>query len=185
MTSDTHNQELEKTAVLSGYAEQQYDYHVWANEKVFAGLKALPEELSFEQIQSIFPSVADALNHIYMMDEMWLVIMKGGGFEEARKVVTDLYAQGRGDSLDELQKKFALAMEKYRAFFAEGEGAAAETAPSHPQFGSLETHVYALVQHVVNHGTYHRGNISAMLRQFGHKGTPTDYIAFLFERGLR
>ncbi|MEY9095932.1 DinB family protein [Paenibacillus sp. RC84] len=185
MSSDTQHQEQEKAALLSGYAEQQYDYHVWANGKVFAGLRALPKELSFEQIQSIFPSVADALNHIYMMDEMWLVIMKGGGYEEARKVVTDLYAQGRGDSLDELQKRFALAEEKYRAFFAEGEGAAAETAPSHPQFGSLETRVYALVQHVVNHGTYHRGNISAMLRQLGHRGTPTDYIAFLFERGIR
>lgn len=85
MSSDTQHQEQEKAALLSGYAEQQYDYHVWANGKVFAGLKALPEELSFEQIQSIFPSVADALNHIYMMDEMWLVIMKGAAMKKPGK----------------------------------------------------------------------------------------------------
>ncbi|MEC5258611.1 DinB family protein [Bacillus amyloliquefaciens] len=30
----------------------------------------------------------------------------------------------------------------------------------------------------MNHGTYHRGNISAMLHQMGYKGVPTDYIFF-------
>ncbi|MFC0332820.1 DinB family protein [Paenibacillus sepulcri] len=29
---------------------------------------------------------------------------------------------------------------------------------------------------LVNHGTYHRGNITAILRQLGHPGTPTDYV---------
>ncbi|WP_425464427.1 DinB family protein [Paenibacillus oralis] len=36
------------------------------------------------------------------------------------------------------------------------------------------------IQHLVNHGTYHRGNVTAMLRQLGHPGTPTDFGFYLY-----
>jgi uncharacterized damage-inducible protein DinB len=35
-----------------------------------------------------------------------------------------------------------------------------------------------MVRHVVNHSTYHRGQIAAFIRQFGIKPPQTDYIAF-------
>jgi uncharacterized damage-inducible protein DinB len=36
-----------------------------------------------------------------------------------------------------------------------------------------------IVYHIVNHGTYHRGNIAAMIRQLGYQGVSTDYIYYL------
>ncbi|GIN72891.1 hypothetical protein J14TS2_33660 [Bacillus sp. J14TS2] len=35
-----------------------------------------------------------------------------------------------------------------------------EICLEHPQFGRLETYLVELVQHVVNQGTYHRGNLT-------------------------
>jgi uncharacterized damage-inducible protein DinB len=35
-----------------------------------------------------------------------------------------------------------------------------------------------ILQHVVNHSTYHRGQIATMLRQLGTKAIPTDLIAY-------
>ena len=35
------------------------------------------------------------------------------------------------------------------------------------------------MQHVVNHGTYHRGNITAMIRQLGHSSTMMDFVLYL------
>jgi uncharacterized damage-inducible protein DinB len=52
----------------------------------------------------------------------------------------------------------------------------------HPQYGRLDTSISEIVQHVVNHGTYHRGNLTAMLRQQGHPGIATDYLFYLLER---
>ncbi|MEC2456617.1 DinB family protein, partial [Bacillus cereus] len=43
----------------------------------------------------------------------------------------------------------------------------------------LETSILELVQHVVNHGTYHRGNITAMIRQLGHSSTMMDFVLYL------
>jgi uncharacterized damage-inducible protein DinB len=43
--------------------------------------------------------------------------------------------------------------------------------------------VWEILLHVVNHGTYHRGQIAAMLRQLGHVPPSTDFIYFV--DGLR
>jgi uncharacterized damage-inducible protein DinB len=41
-----------------------------------------------------------------------------------------------------------------------------------------------MLQHVVNHGTYHRGQVTTMLRQLGAAPPKsTDLIAFYRERG--
>jgi uncharacterized damage-inducible protein DinB len=44
----------------------------------------------------------------------------------------------------------------------------------------MKTSVSELVPHVVNHGTYHRGNITAMLRQMGYASVSTDYGIYLY-----
>nr|WP_255679561.1 DinB family protein [Brevibacillus humidisoli] len=58
----------------------------------------------------------------------------------------------------------------------------AVTSYRHPRFGELMTSYSEVVQHVVNHGTYHCGNLTAMLRQMGYAGVPTDCEFFLFDQ---
>ena len=38
-----------------------------------------------------------------------------------------------------------------------------------------------LMQHLANHSTYHRGQITLMLRQLGAEPLPTDFRLFLVE----
>jgi uncharacterized damage-inducible protein DinB len=38
------------------------------------------------------------------------------------------------------------------------------------------------VVHVVNHSTYHRGQVATMLRQLGKTPQSTDYLLFLDEQ---
>jgi uncharacterized damage-inducible protein DinB len=42
-----------------------------------------------------------------------------------------------------------------------------------------------MFQHLVNHGTYHRGQIATMLRQLGNKAQSTDLILFYRERAAK
>jgi len=42
--------------------------------------------------------------------------------------------------------------------------------------------VWHVLSHVVNHGTAHRAQIGAMLRNLGHKPPPQDYIFFVMGR---
>ncbi|MDF2647517.1 MAG: dinB [Paenibacillus sp.] len=43
-----------------------------------------------------------------------------------------------------------------------------------------DTSLSEMVLQVVNHGTYHRGNITAMLRQMGHASVMTEYALFWY-----
>ncbi|PYQ50925.1 MAG: damage-inducible protein DinB, partial [Acidobacteria bacterium] len=39
-----------------------------------------------------------------------------------------------------------------------------------------------MMQHLMNHSTYHRGQIVTMLRQLGAKGVSTDYLLYFDEQ---
>jgi uncharacterized damage-inducible protein DinB len=40
-----------------------------------------------------------------------------------------------------------------------------------------------MMQHVVNHSSYHRGQVVTLLRQLGQAPPPTDFLVFLDEGG--
>jgi uncharacterized damage-inducible protein DinB len=52
--------------------------------------------------------------------------------------------------------------------------------------GDTFTHVFwHAFQHMVNHSSYHRGQIITMLRQLGEKPVTTDLIRFYRETGKK
>lgn len=163
------------------YSLRHYDYHVWANRKVFTHLKELPREIYTQEIQSVFPSISDALAHIYIVDNVWLYTMSGHSYEETAQMRDRWKEETEGASLKEMEKLCDKLTDRYRDFFRQVEDMEAITSYSHPRFGTLKTSYAELIQHVVNHGTYHRGNITAMLRQLGHPGVMTDFAFHLFE----
>ena len=46
----------------------------------------------------------------------------------------------------------------------------------------FSSRLWPLVQHVTNHGSYHRGQVAVFLRQLGLKPPTTDLVAFDRER---
>jgi uncharacterized damage-inducible protein DinB len=50
-----------------------------------------------------------------------------------------------------------------------------------PFAGIRQTRLSEIVLQVTNHGTYHRGNISTMLRQLGHASAMNDYALFWYQ----
>jgi uncharacterized damage-inducible protein DinB len=40
-----------------------------------------------------------------------------------------------------------------------------------------------MLQHLVNHSTYHRGQVTTLLRQLGAAVVPTDFLVFIDEQG--
>ncbi|MCW9708330.1 DinB family protein [Fodinibius salsisoli] len=162
-------------------AIQQYDYHQWANNRFFEHLKQLPAGLYTQEVESVFSSIAEVISHIYRVDGMWLSVMSGDSFEETMQVIKKLETQSDGKGLELMQRLNEALAQRYATFFKQQDPDEIISV-EHPRYGALETSVANLVQHVVNHGTYHRGNITAMLRQQGEAGIPTDYVFYLYEQ---
>lgn len=158
---------------------QSYEYHAWANGIVFEHLRKLPEEVWNGEVTSVFPTVCTLMSHVYAMDAMWLSVMQERPFDEARELLMQKLAESKTESLSGMERRFKETAGQYRSFLKACDPEKVITL-SHPVFGSMHPTVSGLVQHVVNHGTYHLGNLTAMLRQLGHPGTPTDYIFYLF-----
>ena len=56
-----------------------------------------------------------------------------------------------------------------------------KTTPGVPQAAPA----WQMLQHLANHGSYHRGQIATMLRQLGAKPQGTDLIGFYRERAAQ
>lgn len=162
-------------------AIQQYDYHKWANNRVFNHLNELPDGVFSQEIKSVFSSVKEVLAHVYLVDGMWLSVMSGDSFSETTNVISQLKENSKNPSLSEIQSLFEKVNHQYENFLNNQENLDEVISIEHPRYGKMDVPVSELVKHVVNHGTYHRGNITAMLRQQGHAGVPTDYIFYLYE----
>lgn len=159
----------------------EYHYHQWANSRFFDRLEELPEEVYEKNIQSVFSSVSEVIAHIYHTDGMWLSVMSGDSFEETMIIINQLKQKASGQDLDGMRTLYEELSAQYSSFLNDREDLEDNISIEHPRYGALETSIAKLVKHVVNHGTYHRGNITAMLHQQGHAGVPTDYIFYLYE----
>lgn len=160
-------------------ALQMYDYHTWANKKVFNHLKQLPPDIYRQEIQSVFPTIAHVLAHMHVVDTVWFGTMQERGFDEVRETSNRLQEEMPAKRLEEVEAMSSSLTEQYQAFFACQHDMERVITSQHPRFAQKEFRLAELVHHVVNHGSYHRGNITAMLRQMGHKGVPTDYVFYL------
>ncbi len=156
-----------------------YNYHVWANKLVFEHLRTLPEDAWSREVKSVFPSIRQLLSHMYAMDTMWLSVMCERPFDESRQLIMKLMDETKLATVQEMEQRFAETELAYRSFF-DGHDLEGSVTVTHPVYGTTDTPLSELVQHVVNHGTYHRGNLTAMLHQLGYRGIPTDYAFYMY-----
>lgn len=151
-----------------------FHYHMWANKKMFHYFqdKAV-EKLFFKEVQSVFPSISGVIDHIYMVDHLWFNRMKGRENAE--------FAEVHFASVKEADQKIGVLHEEMAAFLARTN--TNQLINYQNSKGELFTNtIDELVIHIANHGTYHRGNVTAILRQLGKEGISTDYIHFLREK---
>jgi uncharacterized damage-inducible protein DinB len=154
-----------------------YDFNAWANARTVAPCAELSSEEFLRPNGSSFPSVRETLAHIYGAEWIWLERWQGRRPANLPKPedFADLAAlRARWDVtarelLEFVHSRTAEQLQASNQIFAfDG------TAYTHP--------LWQMMQHLVNHGSYHRGQVATFLRQLGHKPQPTDLIRFYRER---
>jgi len=152
-------------------AVQFFKYHIWATEKQLNYVEDSLPELYTEKIDSVFSSIQEAFEHIYTIDNLWFSRMQEN--IKTTKNVNFL-------TIAEAKEKFR-ALHQVMLSYLQAVDAGNRVAYKNSTGESFENTVHDIFIHVVNHGTYHRGNITAMIRSMGHKSISTDFIFFLRE----
>jgi uncharacterized damage-inducible protein DinB len=171
------NQGRHKTMDLEGL-RTMLDYHYWARDRVLAAVDVLtPEELT-RDLKNSFGSVRDTLVHIYFAEWAWHQRWQGETPER-------LSPEGYPD-VASIRRAWQDHEPKVRAF-VEGLGNEGTSRVFQYKLMSGSTGAspfWQMLQHVVNHASYHRGQITTMLRQLGAQPPKSmDMIHFYRERG--
>ncbi|MEK4662144.1 DinB family protein [Priestia sp. FSL H7-0729] len=162
------------------HPEQMYNYNAWANQTILNRIKELPSSVLSQEVNSSFPTIAHALSHIYAVDKMWYLVLTGTSMPEALQACMPLNGEIHG-SIDEYIQMFADLSAQYSEWLQGQTNLEQTVLLDNPFAGVRETSLSEMVFHLVNHGTYHRGNVSTMLRQLGHASVMNDYSLFWYQ----
>jgi uncharacterized damage-inducible protein DinB len=153
-----------------------FDYNRWANRRLLHAAAALTPAQFTEDRASSFGSVRDTLAHIYAAEAVWLSRWKGispPGYAEAAEFPSVAALTERWEQLETARRDFLARLldtdleEQVTYTNVQGE-------PWRYPRGQM-------MLHIVNHSTYHRGQVVTLLRQHGAPVPGTDLLLFLDE----
>jgi uncharacterized damage-inducible protein DinB len=149
-------------------------YNLWANEQLSLRLQTLTEEQFHADIVSSFPSIVKTLAHVHGAEDVWHQRLRNigptvfyklpenasgaveiGKWLDASRALTETILSYNEEQLNE----------SINYFDSRGQG--------HGNFR------WQMIQHCVNHSSYHRGQLITMMRQVGVTLIPnSDMISF-------
>lgn len=162
------------TAIDRDHILRLYAYHHWAEDRLLDALASVTAEQLDKPWGGSFHTGRGLLNHVLGADRIWVERWNG----RSPKSIPELPRTSGG-----------------RDFRAEWENVKGDQrrfldALSPDQLGSELTYINIkgeqwtypfadILMHVVNHGTYHRGQLTHLLRDLGLAAPSTDYLVFL------
>ena len=153
------------------------NYRIWADTLTYRSVAALPAGEAGKERQTLFKSMIGTLNHNLVVDRIWQAHLLGEdhGFTARNNILhADL------DSLWNAQQ----LMNRWWKDWGEAQTTASLSETVHFRFVSGKPGVMtrgAMLLHVVNHATYHRGWVDEMFFEVPAKGPTTDLCIYLQE----
>ncbi len=150
------------------------DYNYWARDRVLEAAARLTPEQYGRDLGSSFGSVQGTLVHVYSAEWIWCERLHG---RSPRQPLDASNLQ----TVDVLRAEWTALERLWRSYVAEAGEAGIDRVYDYSLLSGRASRsaFWQIVQHVVNHGTYHRGQVTTMMRQLGAQPPQaTDLIAF-------
>jgi uncharacterized damage-inducible protein DinB len=154
-----------------------YEYNAWADRRVLEAAGTLSSDQFAKSLSSSFPSIKDTLVHVHIAEWVWLERFQGrspASFPDPKEFTDYVTLKTRWTELEPALLNFVRGLSQrdldremeYKTF----------------KFGTYSNPLWQSMLHVVNHGSYHRGQVTTMLRQLGAQPILTDLMHFYRER---
>ena len=154
----------------------QLRYSSWAARRVLESVASLPDEELRRELGSSYGGLHGTLVHIYQADAIWWDRLMG-------RPTVDLAPYDPPPAFPDFSKKWLALHDAYISWGEQLDAAGCDRIVPHRNIAgrAFEAPVWQIVLHVVNHASYHRGQITTMLRQLGRTPAGTDLIAYYRE----
>lgn len=161
---------------IASLMQNYVNYNLWANSTLVNWLRTKPVEALEQEVASSFPSIRLTLFHTLQAQCYWLSILR----RDEPDILSD-YEGSTEDLLNEIVEQsqeladFISNMSEIRI--------ESHTLIVSPWFQS-DFQNFEYIMHVVNHTTYHRGQMITIGRQLGFTDAPmTDYNFYNVYKG--
>ena len=157
------------------YIQLLYRYNRWANDQVFASVLRLTADQFFQDCESSYGSVRNTLAHIVWGEWVWLMRWKGTSpktmwefseFKDSRAL------EAKWIELEREQSEFVRTLvdqDLHRI-----------VAYRNLQDEPWEYPLWQAMAHLVNHSSYHRGQVASLIRQITRESPlPTDFLVYI------
>jgi uncharacterized damage-inducible protein DinB len=155
-------------------AQTLLDYHYWARDRMLDALDRLDAEAFARDLGSSFKSIRETVAHFYSAEWAWY--QRWNGQSPTAPLPLDQFPD-----VAAIRDQWTAHESKVRAFLGglddEGLARVIEYKLLSGAVGSAS--IAQMLQHLVNHASYHRGQVTTMLRQVGAAPAKSmDLIAF-------
>jgi uncharacterized damage-inducible protein DinB len=154
-----------------------FEYNAWANRRSLEAASVLTAEKFVRPMGSSFGSVRDTLAHIWGAEWIWLERFQGRSPSSLPDTTQFQDMASLRERWDELEGRL-LGFVRGLAQADLGRVFEYKTL----KFGVYRNPLWESMQHLANHGTYHRGQVTTLLRQLGAQPIATDLMHFYRER---
>lgn len=149
-----------------------FDFNRWARDRMLTAVTKLTQEQFVLNQGNSFPSIRDTLVHIMNAERNWLERWTNSVPQQTMKTrdfPTVAILLHYWDNLESQIHTFVTQLDVL------------DRQVNLTQPMGLTLPLWQTIQHVVNHGTYHRGQVTTMLRQLGADAPITDLASYYAE----
>jgi uncharacterized damage-inducible protein DinB len=155
-----------------------FAYNSWANGKTLGALAEMPPAGYNTNMKSSHGGIHGTMLHIVWAQHLWLLRWTGRPNDAASAGLQ------KAVSLESL-RAYSQEVDRETLAFLDARLTDAflrETFEMKTTKGDSYTHTYGeAMLHLINHSTYHRGQVAALVRQSGYRPPSTDFIRFARE----
>lgn len=149
-----------------------FAYHQWATQEILSYIENEGDEIYQRAGVNSFSSIRETISHVIIVEKLWLLRMTGVGKPAVERFQVDTAAEAK--------QAFMLLHAEMELYFS---SLSEEQWQETMEFTNLKGKSFGETREemlftFINHASYHRGQITSLLRQFGKEGIAVDYIYF-------
>ncbi len=157
------------------------DYHYWARDRILDAVDLLTPEQYLKDLGNSFKSVRDTVVHTYGAESIWYLRWMGNS-------PSSLPDSSAFPDVASIRGPWSAQEEQVRLFVQSlaASNQLERVVKYRTQSGQQAESMFAqMLQHVVNHASYHRGQVTTMLRQLGAPAPKSQDMIFFFRERTR
>jgi uncharacterized damage-inducible protein DinB len=153
-----------------------FAFNRWANRKMLDACRKLTPEQYVAEPVSGWPSVRATVWHIAIVTDGWLRALAGEPNES-------FPSEAELATVDDAERLLVRAYQRFDELLPGLTPERLATLVTLRRRGRVATlPPWAVLRHIVNHTTYHRGQVASKLKRFGVQQPETDLVYWIFEQ---